>query len=73
MVIDWNMAKEKLIEYYFLNDSYMQEVAEKAHMGDWKSQEELARWFNEHNLPGLAREWNQKAALIKKDMGIEEE
>ena len=34
MIVDWNIAKDKLIEYYFPNDTYMQGVAEEAYMGD---------------------------------------
>ena len=73
MIVDWNVAKDKLIEYYFPNDTYMRGVAEEAYMGDWKKQEELAHWFEEHNFPDLARAWSKKADLIKKDIGIEED
>ena len=73
MMVDWTIAKDKLIEYYFPNDTYMKAIAEEAYRGDWKKQKELAQWFKEHNISDLAEAWNQKAELIKEEKGIEEE
>lgn len=73
MITDWNFAKDELIKHFFPDNAYMQSVAEEAYLGDWKKQEELGRWFDEHNHPDLARAWEKKADLIKKEKGIEEE
>lgn len=71
MIGDWNIAKEYLIKHYFPDDAHMQEVAEKAYMGDWVKQEELAEWFEKNMLDDIAESWHLKAKQIRKDKGIE--